>query len=84
MDDVFIKTNEIFKRKKESITRLAPNESTFKGLSNDLRFYLVSLKIIGKISHSKVRLFFYPRGKILTSSLKLNRPWSDVDTSLVL
>ena len=34
-----------------------PNKSTFKGLSNDLRFYLVSLKIVGKIGHSKVRLF---------------------------
>ena len=36
-----------------------PNESSFKGPLNDLRFYLVSLKIIGKISHSKVRFFFF-------------------------
>ena len=44
--------------KKDSITRLMPNKSTFRGFSNDLRFYLVSLNVISKICHPKVRLFF--------------------------
>ena len=45
--------------KKDSNTTLVPNENenTFNALSNDPIFYLLSLKIIGKISHSKVRLF---------------------------
>ena len=48
-----------FLMKKDSNTTLVPNENenTFNALSNDPIFYLLSLKIIGKISHSKVRLF---------------------------
>ena len=36
-----------------------PNESTFKGLPDELRFKLVFVGFIGKISYAKVRLFFF-------------------------
>ena len=56
-----------FLTKKDSNTRLAPNTfkglGTFKGLKNDLRFYIVFWRFIGQINHLKLRLFFYSRGK---------------------
>ena len=47
-----------------------PNESTFKGLSDDLRFKLVFVGFIGKISYPKVRLFLFESH----GNYKLTRP----------
>ena len=44
--------------KKDRNTRLAPNESTFKGLSNGLRLLLLNLRFISNISFKNWIFFF--------------------------
>ena len=56
---VFITTNGWTKTYFLGSTRLAPNESTFKGLQNYLRFLYFYENLLAKL---KVRLFFYLRG----------------------
>ena len=55
MGNVFTQTNAISKRKKIAI----PDWCQMKVLSDDLRFKLVFVGFIGKISYPKVCLFFF-------------------------
>ena len=67
MGNVFTQTN----------ASLASNESTFKGLSDDLWLSWVSFIFIGTISYAKVRLFFWvvwytsPRDKFMSKGVEV-------------
>ena len=57
------------------------NGSTFEGLSNDLRFYLVSLKnLIVKISDSKVPVVCLCVGGMLGGDLGVDGGWMPLPT----